>query len=163
MVIPKCKKVISGQPGVFRNTFGQQHTLQIKLRYLFLSKKRTVKPPFKDIKNMIRTMLFFISLIPLAISPSQGMSQINEIEGVFLGRVENGYSFCGKTALAMEEIVVFDEILSVILEKYPLHEDKHIGENFIISFIENVGVREDDNKVTSTVIRLQKLASGQHL
>ena len=77
---------------------------------------------------MIRTMLFFISLIPLPISPSQGMSQINEIEGVFLWCVQDGYSICGKTALAMEEIVVFDEILSVILEKYPLHEDKHIEE-----------------------------------
>ncbi|MFH6604463.1 hypothetical protein ACEZ3G_13305 [Maribacter algicola] len=112
---------------------------------------------------MIRTMLFFISLIPLAIAPSQGISQINEIEGVFLGCVEDGYSFCGKTALAMEEIVVFDEILSVILEKYPLHEDKHIGENFIISFIEHVEVWEDDGKEISTLIRLQKLMSGQHL
>jgi len=108
-------------------------------------------------------MLFFISLISLAISPLQGTRQIEKIEGVFLGRVEDGYSFCGKTALSMEEIVVFDEILSVILEKYPLHEDKQIGENFIISFIQNVGVLEDINKKTSTVIRLQKLAPGQHL
>lgn len=108
-------------------------------------------------------MLLLISLIPLAISPPQGTSQIKKIEGVFLGRVEDGYSFCGQTALAMDEIVVFDEILSVILEKYPLHEDKHIGENFIISFIEHVGVWEDDNEETSTVIRLQKLPPGQHL
>jgi len=108
-------------------------------------------------------MLFFISLISLAIFPPQGTSQIKKIEGVYLGRVEDGYSFCGKTALAMEEIVVFDKILSVILEKYPLHEDKHIGENFIISFVEHVGVWEDDNKETSTVIRLQKLMPGKHL
>ena len=112
---------------------------------------------------MIRTMLFFLSLISLAISPPEGTSQIKKIEGVFLGRVEDGYSFCGKTALGMEEIVIFDEILSVILEKYPLNEDKHIGENFIISFIEKVRVREDDGKETSTVIRLQKLNPGQHL
>ena len=108
-------------------------------------------------------MLLFISLIPLAISPSQGTSQIKEIEGVFLGRIEEGYSFCCKTVSGFEEILVFNEVLSVILEKYPLHEDKHIGENFIISFIEHVGVWEDDNKETSTVIRLQKLAPGQHL
>lgn len=108
-------------------------------------------------------MLIFIFLISSGISSTQEASKIKKIEGVFLGRVENGYSFCGKTALATEEIVVFDEILSVILEKYPLHEDKHIGENFIISFTEHVGVWEDDKKETSTVIRLQKLMPGQHL
>ena len=107
--------------------------------------------------------LFLTILSSFAISPPQVTSQIKKIEGVFLGRVEDGYSFCGKTALAMEEIVVFDEILSVILEKYPLHEDKHIGEKFIISFIGHVGVCEDDIKETSTVIRLQKLMPGQHL
>lgn len=108
-------------------------------------------------------MLIFIYLISLGISPTQETSQIKKIEGVFLGRVGDGYSFCGKVTLGMEEIVVFDEILSVILEKYPLHEDKHIGENFIIWFIENVRVLEDGKKETSTVIRLQKLMPGQHL
>nr|WP_298995543.1 hypothetical protein [uncultured Allomuricauda sp.] len=107
--------------------------------------------------------LFFIFLTTLAIFPPQGTSQIKKVEGIFLGRVEDGYSFCGKTALGVEEIVVFDEILSVILEKYPLHEDKHIGENFIISFVENVRVWEDNSEETSTVIRLQKLIPGQHL
>lgn len=108
-------------------------------------------------------MLIFISLISLGISPTQETRRIKKIEGFFLGHVEDGYSFCGQTALAMEEIVVFDEILSVILEKYPLHEDKHIGENFIISFTEHIGVGKDDKKETSTVIRLQKLMPGQHL
>ncbi|NAY91208.1 hypothetical protein GTQ34_04685 [Muricauda sp. JGD-17] len=111
----------------------------------------------------MRTVLFFIFLTSLAIFPHQGMDQIKKVEGVFLGRVENGYSFCCKTALSKEEIVVFDEILSVILEKYPLHTDKHIGENFIISFIENNRVWEDSSKKISTVIRLQKLMPGQHL
>ncbi len=108
-------------------------------------------------------MLFFIFLTTLAIPPHQGIDQIKKVEGVFFGRVEDGYSFCCKTALGMEEIVVFDEILSVILEKYPLHIDKHVGGNFIISFIENVKVWEDDIEETSTVIRLQKLMPGQHL
>ncbi len=110
-------------------------------------------------------MLFFIFLTSLAISPPQGTDQIKKIEGVFLGRVEGGYSFCSKTALGIEEILFFDEILSVILEKYALdvHDDRHIGENFIISYIENVRVWEDGSDVTSTVIRLQKLMPGQNL
>ncbi|AWX43734.1 hypothetical protein HME9304_00725 [Flagellimonas maritima] len=111
----------------------------------------------------MRTMLIFIFLISLGISPIQETSQIKKIEGVFLGRAENGYSFCGKTALGMEQIVIFDEVLSVILEKYPLHEDKYIGENFIISFIESIMIWRDDKEKTSTVIRLQKLMPGQHL
>ncbi|WP_299170624.1 hypothetical protein [uncultured Allomuricauda sp.] len=112
---------------------------------------------------MIRTMLVFISLISLGIPLTQQTSQIKKIEGVFLGRVENGYSFCGKAVLGKEEIVVFDKVLSVILEKYPLHEDKYIGENFIISFIESVMIWGDGAEETSTVIRLQKLIPGQHL
>lgn len=112
---------------------------------------------------MIRPILFFISLISLGIFPSQATGQIKKIEGVFLGRVEDRYSFCDKTVLGTEEIVVFDEVLSVILEKYPLHEDTYIGKNFIISFIENDRVWEDHHRVTSTVIRLQKLRPGQQL
>ncbi|PWL40007.1 hypothetical protein DKG77_04050 [Flagellimonas aquimarina] len=108
-------------------------------------------------------MLIFICLISLGISPTQQTNQIKKIEGVFLGRVENGYSFCGKAALGMEEIVVFDEVLSVVLEKYQLHEDKYIGENFIISFIEGVLIWRDGKEETSTVVRLQKLMPGQHL
>ncbi|RKN82452.1 hypothetical protein [Ulvibacterium marinum] len=108
-------------------------------------------------------MLFFIFLTSLAISPHQRIDQINKVEGIFIGRVENGYSFCCKTEKGEEKIVVFDEILSVILKKYPLHENQNIGESFIISFIGNDRVWEDYNKETSTVIRLQKLMPGQNL
>ena len=111
----------------------------------------------------MRIVLFFILLSSFALSQPQGINQIKKVEGVFIGRSEGGYSFCSKTALGIEEILVFDEVLSVILETYPVHDDKHIGENFIISFIENNRVWEDSSKKTSTVIRLQKLMPGQHL
>lgn len=105
----------------------------------------------------MRIVLFFLFLTSLGSSPSQGINQIKKVEGVFIGHSEGGYSFCGKTPLGIEEIVVFDEILSVILEKYPLHNDKHVGENFVISFVGNVGNGEDSRTDTSTIIRLQKL------
>ncbi|GAA4273156.1 hypothetical protein GCM10022258_24500 [Aquimarina gracilis] len=108
-------------------------------------------------------MLFFISLISLAIFPSQGTSQIKKIEGVFLGRVENGYSFCCKTVSGFDEILVFNEVLSVILEKYPLHTDKHIGENFIISFTKDIIIEKKKSREVLTILRLQKLVPGQHL
>lgn len=116
----------------------------------------------RDIKITMRT-LFFIFLTILAIFPPQGTSQIKKVEGVYLGHLEDGYSFCVKTTMDMEEIVVFDEILSIILEKYPLHEDKHIGENFIISFVESEMTMDNGSIEKSTIIRLQKLLPGQHL
>ncbi len=110
-------------------------------------------------KHIVFSLLFLISF---SISVSQGSNQINKVEGIYLGRVEGGYSFCCKTAPGIEEMVVFDEILSVILEKYPLHMDEHVGENFMISFVENVMVRDSGSEGISTVIRLQKLLPGQH-
>ena len=108
-------------------------------------------------------MLFLIIMTSLAIAPHQGTDQINKVEGIFIGRVEDGYSFCCKTEQGEEKIIVFDEILSVILEKYPLNEDKHRGENFIISFIGNIELWESDSEKKSTIIRLEKLVPGQHL
>lgn len=99
----------------------------------------------------------------MAIFPPQGTSQIKKVEGIFIRRFEDGYSFCVKTTMDMEEIVVFDEILSIILEMYPLHEDKHIGENFIISFVERKMIMDNGREEKSTIIRLQKLLPGQHL
>ncbi|MEK6153550.1 hypothetical protein WIW50_09830 [Flavobacteriaceae bacterium 3-367] len=107
--------------------------------------------------------LFLIILSSFVISPSQETNQIGQIEGVYLGRVEGGYSFCCKTGPEVEGILVFNEVLSVILKKHPLHFDKHIGENFIISFTKDVMVWHDGSKEISTIIRLQKLMPGQHL
>ena len=109
-------------------------------------------------KQIALSLLFLTSFF---ICNSQGSQQINKVEGIYLGRVEGGYSFCCKTSLGIEEMVVFDEILSVILEKYPLHMDEHVGENFMISFVENVVVRDSGSEGVSTVIRLQKLLPGQ--
>ncbi|GAA4275741.1 hypothetical protein GCM10022259_04650 [Aquimarina mytili] len=108
-------------------------------------------------------MLFFISLISLAIFPTQEINQIRQLEGVYQGQVEGGYSFCYKTASGFERILVFNEVLSVILEKYPLHIDKHVGENFIISFTKNIIIEGKKNREVSTVLRLQKLVPGQHI
>lgn len=110
--------------------------------------------------NQIALSLLFLT--SFSISVSQGLTQIKQVEGIYLGRVEEGYSFCCKTAPGIEEIVVFDEILSVILEKYPLHMDEHVGGNFMISFVENVIVKNSGSEEISTVIRLQKLIPGQH-
>ncbi|XLS30824.1 hypothetical protein ACJD0Z_08320 [Flavobacteriaceae bacterium M23B6Z8] len=112
---------------------------------------------------MIQKILFSLFLIFLMIYPYQGASQIEKVEGVYLGHLEKGYSFCYKTSVDTEEIIVFDEILSVILEKYPLHENKYLEQNFIVSFITNDRNSEIENKKTTTVVRLQKLLPGQHL
>ena len=110
-------------------------------------------------KQIALSLLFLTSL---SFSVSRGSTQIKQVEGIYLGRVEGGYSFCCKTALGIEEMVVFDEILSVILERYPLHMDEHVGENFMISFVENVMVWDSGSEEISTVIRLRKLLPGQH-
>ncbi|MEM1339107.1 MAG: hypothetical protein AAGF96_15210 [Bacteroidota bacterium] len=104
-------------------------------------------------KKIILSLLFLTSF---SISVSQGLTKIKQVEGIYLGRFEEGYSFCCKTAPGIEEVVVFDEILSVILEKYALHMDEHIGINFTISFVKNVMVRGNGSEEISTVIRLQK-------
>ncbi len=102
-------------------------------------------------------------LISFAISHSQEINQIEHLEGVYQGQVEGDYLFCCKTASGFERILVFNEILSVILEKYPLHIDKHVGESFIISFIKDIIIEKKKSRELSTVIRLQKLVPGQHL
>ncbi|MBQ0733322.1 hypothetical protein [Aquimarina celericrescens] len=111
----------------------------------------------------LRIKLFLIMLTSFAISPSQGINQIQQLEGVYEGRVEEGYSFCCKTASGFEKILIFNEILSVIQEKYPLHNNKHIGENFIISFSKDTVVEEKRSREVSIILRLQKLVPGQHL
>ncbi len=102
-------------------------------------------------------------LSSFAISHSQEINRIGQLEGVYQGRVEEGYSFCCKTASGFEKILVFNEILSVVLEKYPLHIDKHVGEDFIISFTKDIIIEEKRSREVSTILRLQKLAPGQHL
>ena len=112
---------------------------------------------------MTRYIVFsLLFLASFSFSVSKRSNQIMQVEGIYLGRVEEGYSFCCKTTPGIEEIVVFDEILSVILEKYPLHGDEHVGGNFMISFVENAMVRDSGSEEISTVIRLQELIRGQH-
>ncbi len=111
----------------------------------------------------IRIKLFLILLTSFGISTPQEINRIGELEGVYQGQVEGGYSFCCKTSSGFEEALVFNEILSVILEKYPLYIDKHVGQNFIISFTKDIIIEEKRSKEVSTIIRLQKLVSGQHL
>ncbi|WP_422859907.1 hypothetical protein ACOKFD_03055 [Flagellimonas sp. S174] len=107
----------------------------------------------------MRTTLFIILLGLFSISPAQEVNGIRQVEGVYLGYVEGGYSFCSKTEPGMEEIVVFDEILSVILEKYPLHTNEHVGKNFRISFIKTTMGGKDGREGISTILRLQKVHS----
>lgn len=108
-------------------------------------------------KQIALSLLFLTSF---SVSVSQGLKQINHVEGIYIGRVEGGYSFCCQTEGGIEEIVVFDEILPVILEKYPLQVDEHVGGNFMISFVKNVMVGENGAEEISTVIRLQKRRPG---
>lgn len=106
--------------------------------------------------------LFLIFVASFAISSSQGVKRINQVEGVYLGRVEDGYSFCCKTGSGIEQIIVFDEVLSVILEKHPLHLDEQVGENFMVSFVKNFMVGENSSAEILTIVRLQKLKPGKH-
>jgi len=106
-------------------------------------------------------VLFLLFLISSSIWVSQGSQEINKVEGIYLGLVEGGYSFCLITASGIEEEVVFDEILSVILEKYPLHEAEYVGESFKISYVKNIMVRDTGSEKIVTVIRLQKLTQVQ--
>lgn len=109
-------------------------------------------------KLIVLSLLFLISS---SIWLSQGSQQINKVEGIYLGRVEDGYSFCRITASGIEEEVVFDEILSVILEKYPLHRAEYVGESFKISYVKNIMVRDTGSEEIVTVIRLQKIIQVQ--
>ncbi len=103
-------------------------------------------------------------LILYTISYSQGeVNQLRQLEALYQGQVGDGYSFCYKSGSGLEKIVVFDEILSVILKKYPLHSDKHVGENFLISFTRDSIIEEKTKKEVSTILRLQKLAKGHQL
>ncbi len=111
----------------------------------------------------IQIKLSLIALIFFTIGYSQEINRIEQLEGVYQGRIKGGYSFCYKTVSGFEEILVFNEILSVILEKYPLHTDKHIGENFIISFTKDIIIDKKKSREVSTILRLQKLVPGQHL
>ncbi len=111
----------------------------------------------------LRIKLFLMMLISFAIFSSQEINQIGQLEGVYQGQVEGGYSFCCKTVSGFDEILVFNEVLSVILEKYPLHIDKYVGENFIISFTKDIIIEGKKNREVTTILRLQKLVPGQHL
>ncbi|WP_299184831.1 hypothetical protein [uncultured Aquimarina sp.] len=109
---------------------------------------------------IIQIQLLLILLTPFGISTSQ---KIIQLEGVYQGHVQEGYSFCYKTITGFEETIVFNEILSVILEKHPLNTDKLIGEHFIISFVNNVIIEKKRKKVVSTILRLQKPVTEQYL
>ncbi|PKV48061.1 hypothetical protein ATE84_0044 [Aquimarina sp. MAR_2010_214] len=111
----------------------------------------------------IQIKLFLIALMSFTICHSQEINQIRQLERVYQGQVEGGYSFCYKTAFGFERILVFNEVLSVILEKYPLHIDKHVGENFIISFTKDIIIEGKKNREVTTILRLQKLVPEQHL
>ncbi|SHJ09549.1 hypothetical protein [Aquimarina spongiae] len=108
----------------------------------------------------LQIKLFLIALISFTIGYSQEINRIEQLQGVYQGRVEGGYSFCCKTVSGFDEILVFNEVLSVILEKYPLHTDKHIGENFIISFTKDIIIEKKKSREVSTILRLQKLVPG---
>ena len=110
-------------------------------------------------KHIVFSLLFLTSF---SFSVSKRSNQIMQVEGIYLGRVEEGYSFCCKTAPGIEEIIVFDEILSVIIERYSLYMDEHVGENFIISFNKSLIAKENGSNEVTTVIRLQKTFLGQH-
>ncbi len=111
---------------------------------------------------MIQITLLLLSLTSLFIYPFQEIEKIEKEEGVYEGHDNYGYSFCCKTEDGFESILIFNEILSVVLEKHPLHINKHIGQNFIISFTKDVIIEEKGSREVSTIIRLQKLVSGQH-
>ncbi|GGG38203.1 hypothetical protein GCM10011414_04440 [Croceivirga lutea] len=89
--------------------------------------------------------------------PSQESNKLNRLEGIYLGKVENSYSFCIKSTIGNDETVYFDDILSVILDRYPIHLQKHIGEHFIISYIEREIILEEKREKKVTIIRLQKV------
>ncbi len=112
---------------------------------------------------MMLITLLLLNLVSLSISPSQEIERIEKVEGVYQGRVNYGYSFCYKTESGLERTLVFNEILSVILEKYPLYINKHVGQNFIISFTKDIIMEEKGSREVSTIIHLQKLVSGHHL
>ena len=109
-------------------------------------------------KHIVFSLLFLTSF---SFSVSKRSNQIMQVEGIYLGRVEEGYSFCCKTAPGIEEIVVFDEILSVIIERYSLYMDEHVGESFKISYVINPMLGNPSGDGIVTIIRLQKLIRGQ--
>ncbi len=111
----------------------------------------------------IQIKLFLIALMSFTICHSQEINQIRQLEGVYQGQVEGGYSFCCKTESGSERILVFKEILNVILEKHPLHIDKLVGQKFIISFTKDIIIEGKGSREVWTILRLQKLVPGQHL
>ncbi len=120
------------------------------------------KTPCKSQKMTTRIKLLLILLNSFFISPSQEINQIRQLEGIYQGQVEEGYSFCYKTASGFEKTLVINEILSVILEKYPLHINTYVGENFIISFTKDTIIEEKRSREISTILRLQKLVPRRH-
>ena len=119
--------------------------------------------PIKDNYIIMRISLLFMALTTLAaLSPCSEKDKFKKVEGVYIGHLENGYFFCCKTKAGGEEVVVFDRVLSVILESYALQVDQHIGENFIISFTNDVMVRFEGKEEISTIIHLEQHRSGQH-
>lgn len=109
----------------------------------------------------LREIVLFTMLTSFTISHSQVTERIKQTEGVYIGQVKDGYSFCCKTATGIEEIVVFNEILAVILEKYPMHKNEYVGEYFLISYVKNVVRRKNISEEISTVIRLKRPIPAQ--
>ncbi len=114
-------------------------------------------------KTMMQITLLILTLTSFVVFPYQKIEGIEKLEGIYQGRIEDGYSFCYKTESGLERTIVFNEILSIILEKYPLYINKHVGQNFIISFTKDIIMEEKGSREVSTIIRLQKLVSGHHL
>ncbi len=112
---------------------------------------------------MMQITLLILTLTLFVVFPYQKIEGIEKLEGIYQGRIEDGYSFCCKTESGSERILVFKEILNVILEKHPLHIDKLVGQKFIISFTKDIIIEGKGSREVWTILRLQKLVSGQHL
>ncbi len=108
-----------------------------------------------------RGTLILLIITSFIISSFQVSERIKQTNGLYIGQGKDGYSFCCKTANGIEEIVVFNEILPVILEKYPMHKNDLVGEYFLISYVKNVLIRKNSREEISTIIRLKKPIPGQ--
>ena len=109
---------------------------------------------------MKQIIILILVLSFCAICHSQQTNSIDQLEAVYEGYTEEGYLFCHVKRTGNKQIIIFNNILSVILEKYPLHTDVFIGIKFIISFTTKSTFDKEGQKQTSTILRLQRLTSG---
>ena len=102
-------------------------------------------------------VFFMLFLTSFSSSVTKDSNQIEQVNGVYLGRTGNGFSFNCKTNPKTEKTIVFNEILSVILEMYPLHKDEYLGTRFTVSYIKSNMVLDGTGEEITTVVRLQKI------